>query len=295
LKAYRWNGDKISRAGAYVGLPIEVYHGDPVAGRYVTASSLGRADRSLAHFWAYCPWNPDRYPMDETSDALRLGQCSHVLAFQPELFTGQFAISPYEDYRTKEARVWKETAIASGRLPIKVAEHANALRMADALRKNEDARLLFARGLPEISFMAKDEATGIWMLTRPDFTPAAPGRGLVDYKTSADGSWEGFGRSAYSYGYDIQAALALDVVAQATGELRPCMWHVVQEKEPPYVVSVHRWAPEQIMHAKRKVRDLLDKIAFAIESGEWPGYGPAQSLIPPTWMRREIERAEEAI
>jgi len=291
VKAYRWKKDrKINAPGAYVGLPIDVYHGDPVEGRFVTASSLKRAARSPAHFWAQCAWNPDREPPDVDTDALRLGKAGHIAAFQPELFDEQFVVSPYEAYRTNEAKAWKEATLAEGKLPIKQAELDTIVRMAAALRADPEARELFKDSLPEMTFVTRDEATGLWMLSRPDSTPSSNARGLVDYKTSANGAWEAYGRAAYDYGYDIQTVLALDNVAEVTGELRPCMWHVVQEKEPPFVVSVHRWEPDQIMFARRKVRDLLDRIASCIETGEWPGYGPAQRLVTPYYVQRQMDQ-----
>jgi hypothetical protein len=73
------------------------------------------------------------------------------------------------------------------------------------------------------------------------------------------------------------------------------MWFVVQEKEPPYCVSVHRWEPDQIMYGRRRVRDLLDQIAKCVETGEWPGYGPASSLVTPFYIQRQIENADAAV
>jgi hypothetical protein len=295
MRAFAWNGEKIAKPGAYVGLPIDVYHGDPVVGRFVTAGSLSRASRSLAHFWAYCQWNPQHEPPDIDVDALRFGKAAHLLAFEPELFDRQFAVCPYgDDYRPRDAKQWK-AELSPTLMPLRPREHITLLRMSDALRKDPEARALFAHGLPEMSFVAKDEATGIWMLTRPDFTPASAGRGLADYKTSADGAWEAFGRAAFSYDYDLQVGLALDVVAASTGEMRPTMWFVVQEKEPPFCVSIHRWEADQILYGRRRVRELLDRIAFAIESGEWPGYGAAQSLHTPFYVRRKIEEQEQAV
>ena len=297
MKAYRWNGTKIAAAGAWLGVPIDVYHGHvqpAVEGHFVTAGSLGRAERSLEHFYCYAPWNPDKEPPDTDTDALRLGKAAHVLAFQPELFAEQFVLSPYADYRSGEAKAWKAQTMGAGALPIKEAELAKLLRMADKLRKDPDASKLFQNGMPEMSFMAKDPITGIWMLTRPDFTPGSAGRGLCDYKTTADGAFGAFGRSVFNYNYDIQAALALDVVALATGEMRPCMWFVAQEKDPPFAVSVHRTEPDQILQAKRRIRDLLDQIARSIETGVWPGYGPAQPIQTPYYIQRRIEEQEYA-
>ena len=295
MKVFKWNGEKISRPGAYLGLPIDVYHDDPVTGRFVTAGSLSRAARSLKHFWTFCQWNPEKEPPDVDVDALRLGKASHLLAFEPELFERQFEVCPYgDDYRSKDARDWK-AELRPDVLPIKPKEHLNILRMADVLRKDPDARDLFKNGMPEMSFVAKDEATGIYTLARPDFTPASNRRGLVDYKTSQDGSWDAFGRAAFNYDYDLQVGLALDTVAQSTGEIRPGFWMVVQEKEPPYAVSIHRWEPDQILYGRRRVRDLLDRIGRAIETGEWPGYGPPQPLKTPFFIQRAIDEANGAI
>lgn len=285
MKAYKFAGEPITVPGAYVDVDIDAYHAGPCVGRSVSASSLKRASRSMLHFWSQCNWNPDREPVEDT-DALRLGKAAHVLALEPDRFSSLFAISPYDDYRTKEAREWKS---AQSLLCLKQAELAELQRMANALRACPEAVALFRNGLPELTFAAPDEATGIWRLTRPDFTPAAAGRGLCDYKTAADASFEAFGRAAFNYGYDIQVALALDVVAEVTGEMRPAFWMVVQEKDPPYAVSVHRWEPDQIQYGRRRVRDLLDGIARCIEADEWPGYGEPQSLVTPSYLRKEIE------
>lgn len=285
MKAYKYSGEPISIPGAYVDVPIDVYHNGLCAGRSVSASSLKRASRSMLHFWANCAWNPDRIPTEDT-DALRLGKAAHVLALEPELFQRQFVVSPYDDYRTKEAREWKA---AQPLMCLKQAELAELQRMADALRAHPDAVALFRNGLPEMTFAAKDEATSLWRLTRPDFTPAAPGRGLVDYKTASDASFDAFGRDAFNYGYHLQVALALDVVAEVTGELRPAFWMVVQEKVAPYAVSVHRWEPDQIQYGRAKVREMLDAIARCVEAGEWPGYGEPQSLRAPYYIQREID------
>ena len=34
-----------------------------------------------------------------------------MLAFQPELFAEQFALSPYADYRSGEAKAWKASTM----------------------------------------------------------------------------------------------------------------------------------------------------------------------------------------
>jgi len=289
MKAFRYDGRPIAVPGAWAGVDIAHYHSGALCiGPSVSSSGLKRAAKTPAHFYAYSPWNPDCEAAEDTT-ALRLGKVAHVLALEPERFRTICAVSPYDDYRTKEAREWRDATVDSGLIPLKAAELLPLQRMADALRKHPDALALFRNGLPELTFAAKDEATGIWMLSRPDFVPGDPGRGLVDYKTATDAGPEAFGAAAFNYGYHMQVALALDVVAAATGELRPTCWHVVQEKEPPFAVAVYRYEADQVMYGRREVRRLLDLLARCRDAGEWPGYGEPQSIVTPFWARKEME------
>ena len=286
MKAYRYNGQQIAAPGAYADVPIDTYHsGRLCVGRSVSTTSLKRALRSPAHFWARSAWNPNREP-EERSDALDEGAAAHCQALEPEKFAAGFVVSSYDDFRGKEARLWRESMRASGKTVLTEDQHVRIGRMADRLRRHRDALSLFRDGLAELTFAAQDEQTGLWMLTRPDFLPASAGRGPVDYKTTRNAEPEAWSRQAFDLGYHVQAALALDVIKAVTGEERSTFWMVVQEKDTPFAVSVVRWEPEQISVGQMMVRNALNRLADCLqrhdagapEDEAWPRLHPRTGL-----------------
>lgn len=292
MKAYRYKGQPIAAPGAYADVPIEAYHsGALCVGPSVSSTGLKRVLRSPAHFYAHSSWNPEREP-EERSEALDLGAAAHCAALEPDKFAAGFAISEYDDFRTKEAKLWREGLRAEGVVVLTKDQAARVERMADALRRHDLAVALFRNGLAELTLAAVDEPTGLWLLSRPDFVPAAPARGLVDYKTAANGEPGKWSRQAFDLGYDLQAALALYVAELATGEKRPTFWMVVQETEAPFAVTVMRWEPEQIAYGRGRMRDALDRLARARDANAWPAYSTEPvSVVTPGYLTKQIEEA----
>ena len=292
MQAIRYKGQPIAKSGAYFGVPIEDYHsGHLCDGWSVSSSSLKRMLQSPAHYWAACKRNPEREP-EERSDALDMGAAAHCAALEPEKFAEQFVVSEYDDFRSKEARAWREAARGTGKIVLTEDQHRTVKRMAARLAQEPEALALFRDGLPELTFAHQDEHTGLWLLARPDFVPADPSRGLVDYKTARTADPGAWSRQAFDLAYPLQAALALHVVEKATGEKRPTFWFVVQESASPHVVTTLRLEPEQIAYGRQQMRDALDRLARCIETGRWPGYveGPT-SVVTPRYLSHLIEEA----
>ena len=178
---------------------------------------------------------------------------------------------------------------------MKEAELAKLLRMADKLRKDPDASKLFQNGMPEMSFMAKDPITGIWMLTRPDFTPGSAGRGLCRLQDHCRRRFGAFGRSVFNYDYDIQAALALDVVA--AGNRRDAPVHVVRRPgEGPAVRGQrppHRARPDHAGKAPHP-RPARPELPAASKQGYGLGMAQPNRSRRPYYIQRRIEEQEYA-
>jgi len=67
------------------------------------------------------------------------------------------------------------------------------------------------------------------------------GRGrpiIVDYKTAASANPRRFAKSVAEYGYHQQAAWYIDGLEQITGAADAAFLFVVQQKDPPWLVSV---------------------------------------------------------
>lgn len=301
MKVYQWKPrDIISRPGAYVGVPMEVYHsGKLCAGRSVSSTGLKRVRKSPLHYWRDSPYNPAPVPVKPKA-ALGVGQAAHCRAFEPEKFDSRFEVSRFRDYKTDAAQEWRDSVIADNRTPLRGEEFAMIARMADKLREDETAVSLFTDGLAEITYAAQDAATGIWMLTRPDWLPASTQRGPSDYKTCLSAEPAAWGRQAFDLGYDVQVGLALHVLELIEGETRPTFWMVAQEKDEPHIVSTFRWEQDQIRYGMAEMRGALDRLgaAFqvwdnldpAVKAKAWPAYttGPT-SVVTPNYLRRAVE------
>jgi hypothetical protein len=167
-------------------------------------------------------------------------------------------------------------AEARGELVLKSPEVAAIGRMAEALLANPlAAELLTAgQGRPEVSMFGIDPETGRWLRGRLDFLHSR--RLIVDYKTTAKTSLDGFSRQAYDLGYYLQAAhyhqlaIALDLVDEDSEYLL-----IAQEKTAPYLVGVHRLDGDLAEQGAREIRRAIDLWDRCMTLDDWPGY-PAE-------------------
>ena len=119
------------------------------------------------------------------------------------------------------------------------------------------------------------------MLTWVNGTPI-----IVDYKTAADASTDGFIRHALKYGYDFQSAMYSEGVEAITGK-RPRFVFIAQEKEAPYSGNVMEADELFIQRGKDKFRELLGIYAECMKTGNWYGYMGPEPVIAelslPAW------------
>jgi exodeoxyribonuclease VIII len=318
MKAFQYKGEVIRKSGAYVGVPISTYHSGLLCeGISISSTGLRQVRRSPAHFWAPHPLNPNRIEIDDKENRdLIFGSAAHCTAFEPELFNAQFMVLPPDAPRrpsdrqrkavkksqsTVEAIEFWDAANACGKELLTSLDMEDIKAMADALGANPLARRLFSGGVPEMTFAVKvgkqedrtwakiDESQdGIWLLARPDYTPLAETRRLLDYKTAACAEPEKWSKKAFELGYDIQAELAMWVFEMATGEKRPGMAHIVQEKEPPFVIQHGDWDPQDLSDAKGEIFTALDRLDHALKTGEWMPYtGHAFNITKPRYLRKQ--------
>ena len=112
-----------------------------------------------------------------------------------------------------------------------------------------------------------------------------PGVAIVDVKTTADASPEGFGRLAYNLGYHMQADWYITGWETVTGERLPFVWLTV-EADPPHLVAVYYATDDQIAAGHALNADARALFAACESSGEWPGYPPEIApLTMPAWAR----------
>lgn len=190
---------------------------------------------------------------------------------------------------TKAAKEFAASARRDGLIPVKRAVARKVDRIAESVLRNHAARRLLENFEPEVSIFATDPVTGVDLRGRID----AFGRQVIDLKTTAGEASEiGFAGLVFRHGYDVQFG-HYDFILEQLGEQRGWLWIVV-ETEPPYVSAVHTLNEDVMQMGRDRARVARERLARALETGEWPGYenasgGPIGIIRPPMWAVYEYQ------
>jgi hypothetical protein len=292
---------KITEPGIYT-MRSEIYHADPVP--EMSLSSTGA--RTLAKGTPAAYWHDRHNPKHKR--VFDIGTAGHLMVLEPHLFEQKVEIirgvtakgEPKEDYTTADAKAKRDAAYAAGKTPLLPAEAEMVAEMRAVLLADPVAGAAFRGGAAEQSMFWRDAEFGAWRRTRPDYLPPHR-RYLVDYKTSVSADPREFGKRMLDYGYHQQAAWYLDGVHAVTGEMPERFAFVVQEKTPPYLVTVC-WVDQEAIEIGRELnRFAVGIFAHCLRTGEWPGYRDAPGAPPrgfsvtlPGWAVAEHQQRSEA-
>jgi hypothetical protein len=290
---------RIAGKGIYPSLDIEAYHQEPTVGTSISSSGL----RSVllecpAKYWANSHMNPQRVPKE--TRAMDFGRAAHALVLGEPVFASQFVVSPYAEFRTNEAKAWRDAQVKT---VLKAEQLETIHAMAAAIKRSPQTSNAFGEGRPEVSIIWQDEETGIYLKSRPDFLPADHTTHFTqEFKTAVTIEPRRLSAQAFSLGYDLQAALVVDGLTAVTGEAPLGVAHIVQEKEPPYLCDLRLFAPEQIEAGRTRYRKALRIFARCLASMKagnpphiaWPGYTEDPTYFEtPSWVINQVVEIDE--
>lgn len=290
-----WNGQPIDKPGCYSQLPIEVYHADPCVGPSISSSGLRTIwARSPAHYFVDSPLNPDRKPQQDSS-AFALGRLAHLLLLEgADKFAEQFVTRPdcWSDWRTKEAKVWRDEQTLAGRTVITQDDLDAVAGMARSLGAHPLVKAGILDGKVERSLIWKDEETGIWLKSRPDVIPNASGD-YADLKTTASVTTEALQKSIADFHYPMQGAVVGMASEAVLGRPMQSFTLVWVEKSEPFCVRVTTLTPEDLARGAMQVRRALRTMARCLHTGQWPAPGgdrqDGEYLELPAYAQKRID------
>lgn len=258
----------------------EEYHSGPG----ISKSHLDKiAGGSPRHYWHHY-LNPDR-ERSEPTPAMVLGSAIHSIILEPDLFTSEYVANPGIDKRTKDGKAeWAAfQAEHKGKTILSDEDFQTCLAVRDAVHLHPVAAGLLTGGEAEQSFYAIDPEHGELVKCRTDYLS---GDLIVDVKSTADASPDGFARSCANFRYPHQVAWYRDVMDAAFGE-PPAHWvFMAVETKPPYAIGLYFAQPEDIARARLACRRDLQRIVDHKRSGQWPDYGAeALPLALPKWWQ----------
>ena len=148
-------------------------------------------------------------------------------------------------------------------------------------------------GEHEKPFYWTDDLTGEGCKIRVDCISNIGGKPvIVDYKTTADASTDGFMHSAVKFGYDLQAGMYCEGVEKVAGK-KPLFVFIAQEKTPPYAVNILQADDLMVKRGYDVFRELIGIYHECKTTGNWYGYLGAYNVINnlslPAWLKNEIE------
>ena len=116
---------------------------------------------------------------------------------------------------------------------------------------------------------------------------------ITDYKTTADASPEGFGKSAFNHGYLAKMALQRDLFVKAFNEKRKVVVRLLaQEKVEPYLPMSYTLTDEQLRIGRLQYLEALATYKKCKELDIWPGYSNGiteQELLVPEWAIKQYK------
>jgi len=283
-------------AGLYTGVPAAAYHADPAFAPSLS-STLARVllEHSPAHAYAQHPRLNAQYRPRESSAAMSFGSLVHALLADPEGH-GTVEIGHFPDFRTKEARAWRDEVAQSGRIAVLEADFLAAEPVAEAVRRHAGAGHTNDPFNPRPGHAAAySELTLIWeqrsvyyraLIDRLVIDPQGY-CDLWDWKTTSDVSDRAIERAVYNMGYAFQLAFYL----RGLGALLPSFAHrftaslVFVETAAPYTVRRVFLTPEYLQYAQMEAERACALWEQCIRSNRWddPRNGQNFSVELPAW------------
>lgn len=175
-----------------------------------------------------------------------------------------------------------------GREFVPVADFDKIEAMRYSLMLDDDRRVMFEGGFPELSIVTDE------FKCRPDLM--TKGSWLVNYKTTLDAEPEKFGRKATDMGYPMRAVMECELFKQAYGEYPAGYMILAQEKDTPYLCKPFKIYEasrgEEQPHAwtlgRKQLADAVRIYRRCRDADTWPGLGGAEDLSVPEYiLKRE--------
>lgn len=280
----------ITEPGIYPGITPEQYFAEPCPGPALTNSGIKLLLSSCpAKFAHHHPAIGQPAEDRDATKAQHMGRLVHRLA----LDKGEdYAISPFDEYRSNEAKAWKADTIKAGIVPVKRADFEAAQAMAATIREGIQRVTRDEPYETEVVIAWHGLHSGRQFWCRAMLDVWCPSLNLaLDVKT-CDSASDGSIARAFASGYATQDAFYSDgIAAVSPADRAPRFGFLFIEKEAPHLFR-YADCSEAFRHGARMQIDHASGIfADCLSRNEWPGYAPLTAQ-PPAWWLNQITDLE---
>jgi hypothetical protein len=232
--------------------------------QYRAHSAISQSDiklmaRSIDH------WCASRMESKEPTKAMQFGALVHTLALEPELFATNYLVVEKADKRLKEVKdlinlnpnkiLIDESGLGEAQLAVQnLKNHPIAGGLLEKATKEE---ILFG------------EIEGVSVKGKLDLINKDC---IVDLKTTEDASAKNIYYSSRNYGFDVQAAMYLELAKQNGLHLQRFVFICVENKAP-YSIACYELSSDLLAIGHQKIVETLQVYKrFLAGESIWTGY-----------------------
>jgi len=225
----------------------------------------------------------------EPTEAMTFGSAYHCLVLEPDKFDKEYYV--FDDSTvcgaliakgvkspraTNDYKTWKEQemSFSDGKVLLDKEDFEKIKAMKYRLFSHPYAKMLLTNGKPEVGIggVLQTSVGEINIKFKPDYLKPKR-RVIVDLKTCADASIDGFTRAAADMDYHIQAAFYSDMIELMTGDkMQQTFIFIAQEKKKPFAFNLFECSPQFIGQGRYEYEMLLQLYKYCIDNDKWPGY-----------------------
>jgi hypothetical protein len=273
------------KIGLHFNVDRKIYDADPGLNQSKLKALLEA--KSPAHF------RHDQDHPDADKKAFRLGNAIDLLCNEPHKFGSQFVL--WEGER-RQGNVWKEfTEKNKDKTILTTPELEQVKGMVSGLERNEDAHAVITNSYKQVCVIA-NHMSGVRMKCLLDFMPEIHESSdcLFDLKSTNRGAdEETFFKSAYDFGYHIQAAYYMDA-CRAVGVMVNRFAFIVIENFPPFECKIHylKLHQDETELGRKQYQKAMIEYQSHVNAGKWPGYSSSWSNVTFTKWQLEGRKRE---
>ena len=226
---------------------------------HLSSSTLKLLLKSPEQF--YQEWVLGNKPVEEEKSHFVEGSLMHTLILEPHK-VNEYAV--FSGLR-KAGNAWEQFKLDNkGKKCISVAQMLRAEKLHKACHTLPVATSLLTGGLPEHTMLG--EIMGVPVKVRADYL--LPGKAVVDLKsTSLPSGKEYFAETVPDYGYDLSAALYIEVANQVYGAEHDWYWVVVSKDD--FGCEVYKASEETLTQGRVQVQKAVALYKKCMASGVW--------------------------
>ena len=279
--------DSTIKPGIY-DMPAEQYHADPCPEPSLSASIATIISKRTARQAWFAHPRLNKNARQKDTSYFDFGRAMHAAVLEPE--KKLIAVVEADDWRSAAARAQKEAIQASGKTPMLSKQYDQVQLMAALTREFMRSTKIgphFFGGQKEASLIAYNDC---WLRGRVDCI-SHDRASIFDYQTVLNAHPDEFvNYTVPKYGYDIQAAMYLEL-NKLTGFKGHCTYYwILQEKEEPYCCALIEASESIIECGRKKLMLAKNQWMRCMADNDWPGYGSEPyCLDAPSWEIANLE------